>query len=107
LTHSSKSNKSFDPSFQSRIISHKFRIIIFNMGNRSSKLDREFEDSGKSSSGPFSRKFSKRMLPDNSDIIVKYTDSNAGAKITDRQPFDKRDPWGHMAAVVHSKHGDE
>jgi hypothetical protein len=77
------------------------------MGNRSSKLDRESEDSGKSGSGPFSRKLSKRRLPDNSDSIIKYTDSNTGAKITDRKPLDRRDPWGHMAAVVHSKHGDE
>jgi hypothetical protein len=23
----------------------------------------------------------------------------------DRKPLDKSDPWGHMAAVVHGKHG--
>jgi len=77
------------------------------MGNRSSKLGRESEDSGKSGSGPFSRKLSKRRLPDNSDSVIKYTDSSTGAKIIDRKPLDRRDPWGHMAAVVHSKHGDE
>jgi hypothetical protein len=74
------------------------------MGSRSSKLERQSEDSGASGSHKVSKKPSKEnenLREEHTDITIK----DANLNVVDRKPLDKRDPWGHMAAVVHSKHG--
>jgi hypothetical protein len=73
------------------------------MGSRSSKLERQSEDSGASGS----RKVSKKPSKEKENLREEHTEiiKDANLNIVDRKPLDKRDPWGHMAAVVHSKHG--
>jgi hypothetical protein len=80
-----------------------------DMGSHSSKADREPEGSGASgshSNEPVSRRLSKRGLDkgkareEHSDAIIK----DANLNVIHREPLDKRDPWGHMARVVHSRH---
>jgi hypothetical protein len=79
------------------------------MGSHSSKADRRSEDSGSQGSQSHesgSRKKSKGS-PDkgkarevDAEVIVK----DANLNVIDREPLDKKDIWGNMAKVVHSRH---
>jgi len=81
------------------------------MGSHSSKTDREYEEyeeydtQGSRSKRSGSRKNSKRSSDkgkareEDKDIIVR----DANLNIVDREPLDKRDMWGDMARVVHSR----
>jgi hypothetical protein len=79
------------------------------MGSHSSKADRRSEDYGSQGSRSHesgSRKKSKDS-PDkgkarelDAEVTVKDTNLN----VIDREPLDKKDAWGRMAKVVHSRH---
>jgi hypothetical protein len=75
------------------------------MGSHSSKAeaDRQPEGAGASGSHKLSKKHSKENLREQQDTDIVGRDANMD--VQEREPLDKRDPWGHMAKVVHSRHG--
>jgi hypothetical protein len=73
------------------------------MGSHPSKADRQPEGSGASGSHKLAKKHSKENLQEQQDTDIVRKDTTTD--VQDREPLDKRDPWGHMAKVVHSRHG--
>jgi hypothetical protein len=74
------------------------------MGNTFSRHRRQNSDG---SNTPGSHKLSKESNNQKhsrgEDTNIFVMDENG--EIIDREPLDKSNPWGHMAAVVHGKHG--
>jgi hypothetical protein len=72
------------------------------MGSRPSKNNRQPDDFGASGSRKASRNDVNKGKAREEETDAFFRD--ADFKEFAREPLDKRDPWGHMARVVHSRH---
>lgn len=74
-----------------------------NMGSHHSKHERQAEGSEASSSHKRSKDYRREHLQEEDEETEEVVVRN----VVVREPLDKRDPWGHMARVVHDKHGSD